>query len=78
MADSILPQDHSIDNLKRDLGLSIDMLDVDYLRKVASVLLRTGSAPDAYRLDELSDELQIAIRDIGVLRAALHLNDEVR
>jgi len=84
MADSILPQDHSTDNLKRDLGLSIDITDADYLRGLVDRMrnpFRVDQLPSdtqIERLDQIADSIKEVVRDIGVLRAALHLNEEVR
>ncbi len=65
--------------LPDDLGLSVDMLDVDRLRDWARLLLvhgadisQWGSVPFvASKMQTLATELEHAIRDIGTLRSAL-------
>lgn len=69
-----------------DLGLSIDMLDVDRLRDWARLILLYG--PDisnwggtafvASKMQIMATGMEKAIRDIGTLRAALTLSEGTR
>lgn len=51
----------------RELGLNVDMLDVDFLRGLA----RVESPSTAARLRELADKLAQEVRDVGTLRSRL-------
>jgi len=68
-----------LETLDNDLGLSVDMLDVDRLRDWARLLLthgadigHWGSVPHvAGKMQIMATGLEKAIRDIGTLRAQL-------
>lgn len=79
--DYVEPQDGPEDTR----GLSIDMLDVDRLREWARLLLvhgadisHWGSVPYvAGKMQTLATDIEKAIRDIGILRAAATKVDAV-
>ncbi|CAB4189816.1 hypothetical protein UFOVP1196_14 [uncultured Caudovirales phage] len=62
---------------REDLGLSIDMLDVDRVRRWASLVEAHGDevskwAPSmSKQMNELADNLDFAVREIGQLRSFL-------
>lgn len=62
---------------REDLGLSIDMLDVDRVRKWAGLVEAHGDevskwAPTmAKEMNKLADNLDLAVREIGQLRSFL-------